>query len=186
MTDIASTPLAQTIQSRRSIKKFTDQPVDKQTILELLEISKWAPDHGVREPWRFLLFLGSGMEKLAEALADYQEHEGSKKPEKIRAQISELPGALLVVNQAEQKVKKWEEDFGAASTLIQNFQLLSWEQNLGMIWKTGDYIYSNRFKQSLGIDPEETIVGMLQLGYFEKIPKAKPRTSIEEKINIFE
>jgi len=42
------------IKSRRSIRKFTGQPVERETILKLLEAAVWAPSAGNGQTWRFV------------------------------------------------------------------------------------------------------------------------------------
>ncbi|MGO4887353.1 nitroreductase family protein [Anaerobacillus sp. MEB173] len=37
-------------------------------ILELLNDAIWAPNHGLREPWRFVVFQGEGKKKFADAV----------------------------------------------------------------------------------------------------------------------
>ncbi|MGJ9385743.1 nitroreductase family protein, partial [Salipaludibacillus sp. CF4.18] len=80
--------------------------------------------------------------------------------------------------------KQWEEDFSATSALIQNFQLSAWENDLGVVWKTNRYNKKQEFLQAVGIKDDEKIVGVLHIGYINKIPEAKPRTRVEEKLTI--
>ncbi len=42
------------IRSRRSIRKFKQGPVPAEVILDMLETAKYAPNHRVTEPWRFI------------------------------------------------------------------------------------------------------------------------------------
>lgn len=175
--------LSAIISERRSISSFSDKPVSEEMIVDLLETAKWAPDHGVREPWRFILCLENGKENLLEAMLAYNSQcKKPKNPEKVRAKIMGPSAHLLVINNAESNQKKWEENFGAASALIQNFQLCAWEQGIGMIWKTGGYVDSDVFKEAMHIDTEETIIGLMQIGYPDHIPAAKPRSSVLNKL----
>lgn len=49
------TNIAKTIRERRSIKAgYIDKEVTQETVLNLLEDAVWAPNHGLREPWRFI------------------------------------------------------------------------------------------------------------------------------------
>lgn len=175
--------LADIITQRRSINSFSDKPVSEEVIIDLLETAKWAPDHGVREPWRFILCLDNGKEHLLEAMLAYNSQcKKPKNPDKIRTKIMGPSAHLLVINNAETNRKKWEENYGAASALIQNFQLCAWEQGIGMIWKTGSYIDNDTFKEAMHIDSDETIIGLMQIGYPDQIPEAKPRTTVLNKI----
>src|SRR6185369_5567149 len=41
------------IQNRRSIKRFTDRPVTREEIEQLLDAATLAPNHKLTQPWRF-------------------------------------------------------------------------------------------------------------------------------------
>jgi coenzyme F420-0:L-glutamate ligase / coenzyme F420-1:gamma-L-glutamate ligase len=43
-------------QSRRSIRKFSEQPVAREDIRRVLEAASWAPSSHNRQPWRFIVF----------------------------------------------------------------------------------------------------------------------------------
>src|SRR6202035_950180 len=68
------------LRSRRSV--FPDQfekgkIIPEEIILELLENANWAPNHKNTEPWRFIVFTGNGLKKLATYQANrYKEREG--------------------------------------------------------------------------------------------------------------
>lgn len=82
--------------------------------------------------------------------------------------------------------KEQDEDYVAECTFVQNFQLAAWEGEIGVIWKTGPYLYNPRFMHEVGVVPGEKIVGVLQVGYPLVIPEAKPRTPIEQKLTIID
>jgi len=45
--------LADLIRSRRTHKSFGPEPVPPETLDELLELARWAPNHHRTNPWRF-------------------------------------------------------------------------------------------------------------------------------------
>jgi coenzyme F420-0:L-glutamate ligase/coenzyme F420-1:gamma-L-glutamate ligase len=47
--------LLEVLRSRRSIRRFSDQPVSRDDIARLLEAAHWAPSNHNRQPWRFLV-----------------------------------------------------------------------------------------------------------------------------------
>ncbi|MDE8564963.1 nitroreductase [Anoxybacillus rupiensis] len=176
--------VAHTIKERRSIKEFKEDPIPKEVICELLNTAVWAPNHGLREPWRFILFVNEGKEKLIDAIA--QESNNGKNIDLLREKLQPIPAHLLVVMQEDPRQKQWEEDLAATSALIQNFQLAAWEKGIGVIWKTGAYIYSPSFRKKVGVEPGEKIVGLLHIGYPASIPQARLRTKAEEKLTVIE
>jgi len=172
-------PLAELIQSRRSIKQFNTDPVSVELLTELLNIAAWAPNHGLREPWRIILFTGEGKRVLANAIV-----EASKKgdPEALAL----IPAFLLIAVKQDPRQKEREEDYAAACTFIQNFQLASWERGLGAAWKTGAYIFNPQFLDTVGVNAGEKLVGVLQVGYPLTTPEARSRTTIEQKLTIID
>ena len=43
------------LRSRRSIRRFADQPISREDLTRLLEAARWAPSNHNRQPWRFLV-----------------------------------------------------------------------------------------------------------------------------------
>ncbi|WP_404430788.1 nitroreductase [Sutcliffiella horikoshii] len=175
--------LAQTIRERRSIKTgYTDKEVTQETVLELLDDAIWAPNHGLREPWRFIFVSSSEKEGFVEKLVKTFSPEMQ---ENRRNYFSQPAAFLIVVMEEDPRQKQWEENFGAVSSLIQNFQLLAWEKMLGVVWKTNPHIYDPRVHKILGVQPGEKIAGFLHMGYFEQVPTKRERKSAESKLTVF-
>src|ERR1700754_133707 len=57
----------------------TGKQVPDEIIWQALENANWAPSHKLTEPWRFTVFTGPGLQKLAEDSARiYKEFAGAK------------------------------------------------------------------------------------------------------------
>ena len=41
------------VRSRRTHKAYRPEPVDAETLDELLDLARWAPNHHLTNPWRF-------------------------------------------------------------------------------------------------------------------------------------
>jgi len=179
------TALSKVIRERRSIKaNYKHDPVTEATVMDILDDAVWAPNHGLREPWRFIFISPEEKDEFVEALV----HTFPKENHETRRQNFQKPAAYLIVVMPEDpRQKQREEDFGAVSCLIHNFQLLAWEQKLGVVWKTNPHIYDPKVRVLLGVSPGEKIVGFLQLGYFdeEDVPKGRQRTNPREKLTRF-
>jgi nitroreductase len=182
---LVDSPISKVIRERRTIREFKSDPISQEIIVELLNDAVWAPNHGLREPWRFVLFQGEGRKTLAEAVIHSMSNEENNKwAEKIMKYALHVPAHLLVIMKEDSRRKEWEEDFSATAALIQNFQLLAWEQRVGVVWRTNEYIWSPTFHQAVGIQSEEKIVGTLHMGYFDNVPKAQKRTRAVDKLTI--
>lgn len=180
--------LKELIRTRRSVKEaYTDQSVTKSTVLSLLNHSVWAPTHGKRQPWRFIFI---SPEDKAQFAHDISRTYSEDMQENREAYLNEPNAHLIVIMQAPKMEKQWDENFGAAASLIQNFSLLAWEQNLGVCWKTNPHIYDNQVRTILNINENEKIVGFLHLGYFdpshyENDAKNRSRISAKEKLTTY-
>src|SRR5262245_53528470 len=71
----------QLVRSRRSV--FPDQfvagkKIDDAIIREILTNALWAPNHGKMEPWRFTVFTGEGLKKLADFQSELYKKEAGE------------------------------------------------------------------------------------------------------------
>lgn len=178
------TDLASLIRARRSVKKgYNHRAVEKSTIVELLDSAVWGPTHGLRQPWRFIFIGADQKESFARKVAATYPEE---KQENREAYLNEPSALLVVIMDVPDNQKQYDENFGATASMIQNFQLLAWEQQLGTVWKTNPHIYDPVVKTILDVQDEEKIVGFIHMGYFDEAPVAKPRKSVEDKFSLFQ
>jgi nitroreductase len=177
------TELAKLIRERRSIKKgYNNKIVSEDIIVELLEDAIWAPTHGMRQPWRFL-FVG------AEQKVDFAKKISSTYPEERQQNredyLNEPSAILVVIMEKGDNQKQQDENFGATACMIQNFQLLAWEQGLGVVWKTNPHIYDPQVEEILQVGDSERIIGFLHMGYFDETPEKKERVPVRDKFQAF-
>src|SRR5690625_234026 len=176
--------LAKVIRERRAVKKgYTDKEVTAEVVKELLEDAIWAPTHGMRQPWRFIFVSNDQKATFAKKIAaTYPENL-----QENREQFLNEPNAFLVVVMQEPEAQKqWDENFGATATMIQNFWLLAWERQLGVVWRTNPHIYHEETKDILGVADHEKVVGFIHLGYFDETPEKRDRIPVDEKFTLFE
>lgn len=66
---IAATP-AEALTTRRSVRAFLPQPVQKETVAKILELAKYAPNGSNIQPWHVFVVQGAARDKIcAEILA---------------------------------------------------------------------------------------------------------------------
>jgi len=180
--------VAALIRERRSIQKYKPDPVALETLTELLDTAVWAPNHGLREPWRFIVFKDEGKQLLTDVIGSFLTQGPWKMdPEAVENRMQYfrgIPLLLLVVMPLHSQQHERDEDFAAASALIQNLQLAAWERGIGVLWRTNPFIAEEEVKEQLGVGREERIVGLLQMGYPEAIPSARPRTPAADRLTV--
>ncbi|PCL93278.1 nitroreductase family protein [Paenibacillus lautus] len=121
--------------------------ISAQSILEVLDDAVWAPNDGLREPWRFIYVTGS------EAAAKLSNSEGYTSS-----------AFLLIIAEHEEDPHKQEEDYAAICCLIQNVQLLVKSRPWNARRSIPEWIYDQDQCKAFGIQPEERVVAVLELG----------------------
>ncbi|MED3387201.1 nitroreductase [Bacillus subtilis] len=174
------------IRSRRSIRKFKQEPVPAAVILDMLETAKYAPNHRVTEPWRFIYVSSeTGKANLINTFAAFSKKSKpdmtEEKLQNFKNTLGRVPGFLLVVFQEDENERARDDDFAATSSLIQNLQLLAWEKGIGMVWKSGKILYDKEVHQAFGLQDNERFAAIIQTGYPDEAPKVKERTPIRER-----
>src|SRR3954470_7625879 len=61
------TSLSELVRARRTTKVFGPEPGDPDTISELLELARWAPNHHLTNPWRFIVLGPRSLARLKDA-----------------------------------------------------------------------------------------------------------------------
>ena len=177
------------ITQRRSIKKFNGQPVDREDLLEIIDDAIWAPNHGNREPWRLVVACGEELFALYDLLRDLTIPKWQDlSSEDLAKQMSKftLPGGyVFVIVPEDARQKERLEDYAAASSMLQNMQLLAWDKGIGSCWKTPGFLDNPKFREALKVQAGERVISMLQVGYFDELPKAKVRKTTADIVTIF-
>ena len=177
--------LAKLIQSRRSIKTFSDRPVDRELLLDLLDVAVYAPNHRLTERWRFVVVDGAARAELIGHLVSDAASRG-KDPVRTAEKLGRVPLFLFVIMKENQDALMRREDFAATSCVVQNFLLLAWEQGLGTHWKT--LPETPALRRLVGLADDEQVVGFVQVGYPAEVPESAPapaarrRRSAREKV----
>lgn len=165
----------QAIQARQSITRFTQDPVPRDKIEQVLESAIHAPNHKITEPWRFHVFEGKGRGEFARARAEMArlmaEAEGEEEelvPGRVsreRKKAFRSPVVVAVISRAGRDEVETLENYAACSAAVQNMQLAAYSLGLGSIWRTGPVAYHPHMREFFGLEKGDRIVAYLYLGY---------------------
>ena len=148
-------------------------------------------DHGRIRPWRFLIIRGAAREKLGRAMAEVQ---ACKNPDVDQATLARtaakpLRAPLIVavigdIDPTHPKIPEIEQVLSAGSA-AQNIMVAAHALGYGCMWKTGGVCYDAGFKQALGIEPHDHIIGFMYLGTADEtaqmeIERPDVRSLVEE------
>lgn len=162
------------IQDRRTIKPedFKPRKVLDDQLKEILNSARWAPTHGMTEPWHFVIFQENALIDLGRFMADTYHHTTSseefnqKKFDKLlnRPQLSSVVIAICMKRQEIEKIPEIEE-IEAVACAVQNMHLTATAYGLGGYWSSGAVCYSEEMKTFLNLQPKDKCLGLFYLGY---------------------
>ncbi|MHB9026531.1 MAG: nitroreductase family protein [Armatimonadota bacterium] len=198
------------IRNRRSIRRFTDEPVSATDLRDLLTLATMAPSISNRQMWRFIVVTGDTREMLyrmverrIDDLSSTQEMVRTpKRVETLRQKAAVLeaaPALIVVVNQGynselekvlvERGLKNEEvqhlfshPDIQSVSALAAFFILAAEERGYGTCWMTDILIAQRDFQAALGLQPDESVLALVAIGKPAETPPAKDRKPIDELI----
>lgn len=162
------------IRRRRTIKPsdMTVKPVSHLHLATILENARWAPTHGMTEPWRFFVFSGESRQRLADFLtATYekltpQAEFRPDKLEKLGAQPLQAPLVIAVGMKRQRGGKIPEiEEVEAVACAVQNMHLTASAIGLAAAWLTPPIVYSEEMREWLGMEPGDKCLGLFYLGW---------------------
>jgi len=177
--------LNEIIRNRVSSNKFTNTKVENNLIIELLDQAVYAPNHKMREPWRFIILEGNGKLNFIQKYLDEIHEEQKDEIKKTMEKVFQAPMVVAFVMPKNSDYSDELEDLQAISAVIQNFLLLLEEQGLGSFWKTPKYIESDLFKEVLGLNTNEIIAGLIMVGYAQSKNLPKPRKKAKDITTIY-
>ena len=134
-----------------------------------------AADHGMMQPWRFLVIEGEGLDHLGELFAQASLHDNPELslPEQhsLKAKPRRAPLILVAIAACRQNPKvPHVEQLLSAGAAVQNMLNAAFAQGVGAFWRTGTMAYHPVVTEGLGVGELEQIVGFLYLGTPAKPP----------------
>ena len=160
----------QAILTRRSIRQYTDEPVQEAVVDELLTAACSAPSAGNEQPWHFVVIRDRN---TREKITHVQPYSGM---------LRDAPVAILVCGDPELEMNQhrgfWVQDCAAAT---QNILIAANAKGLGAVWvgvhPQAEWVAGIR--RILGI-PEHVIpLGLISLGH--PAEKKEPEDRLDRK-----
>jgi len=167
--------LKEIIKNRVSNNKFINAKVESEDIIELLDYAVYAPNHKMREPWRFVILEGLGKSNFIKNYLSEVKENLKEEEKAIMDKVFQAPMVVAFIMPKNNNYADELEDLQAISAVIQNFLLLLEEKGYGSFWKTPKYIESDLFKDVLGVTTHEIIAGLVMVGFVENKNQPKPR-----------
>jgi len=170
------------IESRRSIRKFTERAVTRDEIERLLDAAVLAPNHKLTQPWRFYVLGPESRRAYGLALANRKarkmedEAAANLVREKVSGEHAALPAMIAVAMPIEENAETRDENYAAVMMALQNLALAAVQLGLGTHIKTGAVMEDPAARAAAGVAEGEKIVATINVGEAAEVPTPKDRT----------
>jgi nitroreductase len=159
--------LLEGIYTRRSVREFIEQTVEREQLLEIIKAGTWAPSGLNNQPWRFVTVQSAGIRKELAKLTKYH------------AVIESAPAciAVFVDKSAMYNETKDHQSMGAC---LQNMLLAAHALGLGAVW-LGEILKSaEKVRELLGVAADMELMAVVVVGHPAGKSGTSSRKGVEE------
>ncbi len=162
-------PVLEAIYSRRSVREYTDEPVEDQQVLEIIRAGMWAPSGLNNQPWRFAIVKEPGLKAKFEPLTKY-------------SRIIKSARVLLPVFIDKEAMYHPVKDHQAIGACLENMLLAAHSMGLGAVW-LGEILKSDReIRNLLGLGDNLELMAVIALGHPARRDQKSRRRDMDELI----
>jgi nitroreductase len=162
--------LEEAIRTRRTHKAYAREPIDRETLDELFELARWAPNHHLTNPWRFRVLGPQSLERLKAATNDPV----------AAAKFDRAPTLVVVSATRSGDPVADEEDLLAAACAAFLLLLAAHGRGLAGYWRTPAVLRTPDGSAAVGVPAGERVLGLLHLGHPRQDPRVPERTPVAD------
>lgn len=206
--------LFDSIQGRKSIRRFKQAPVPGEDIKKILDAGRRAPSANNTQPWSFIVVknrtvlqqMADAARQMIDRMIPYAESE--KQAQRLAAYkgtyftfFENAPVVIAVLMESydagtdrvlakmgysPEDIKRLRPLPGLQSVAaaIENMLLAIHALGYGSCWMTGPLVAQETFEKLLGFGKEKSIAALLPVGVPDENPPARPRKPLEEIMRV--
>jgi nitroreductase len=161
--------LIEAIDTRSSAGRLSEPGPTPEHLDLILNAARRAPDHGRLKPWHLIVLDGSAKEQFAAAAAEAKRRRNpALTDEQVMADREKMlrsPTIIIVGCSVREHPKVPEiEQIVAVGAAAENLFLAAHGLGYGVMWKTGAAAYDPDVKTTLGLKPNDHIIGIIHVG----------------------
>jgi nitroreductase len=145
-------PIIEAIKTRRSIRKFTKEPVSDELLDQILESALWAPSGKNNQPWKFAVIRDSIIRRSLASFTHYGD------------MIQNAPVCIAVFLDRS-RVYDRTKDVQAVGASIQNMLLTLHSMGLGGVWLGEILKNKEKVSELLGAEKGLELMAIVALGH---------------------
>jgi nitroreductase len=153
------------IYTRRSVRQYTDQPVDREHLFEIVRAGMWAPSGLNNQPWRFVIVRDPGVKLKLAKQTNYDY-------------IIEGASACIAVFMDKSVMYHEVKDHLAMGACLQNMLLAAHGLGLGAVWLGEILKNAGAVRGLFSLPGNLELMAVVALGH----PSTKKRSSTRKDI----
>jgi nitroreductase len=210
-----STWLLDLMHTRRSVRRFSAEPVPREILERILSAAITAPSASNKQPWRFFVVTDRArIDRMAAAVRSAVDEIASHVPSESEAPLRaygdyftrfELAPVVIAVlhrgmsllsnlvdsglgDEARARIARMERDSGliGASLAIQNLLLMAHAEGLGASGMTGPLVADAEIKKILEVPESWGIAALVPIGYPAEEPAPPSRKPLGKVVRWIE
>ena len=185
--------LIETINNRRSIRKYKDIDISKDVIEDLINSARLAPSAKNRQPWKFMIVKGTIKNKIADIMLEQLKKSEVSLERKLYNSNSSVKATAYIIKEApililvfKPKEDNWiigdSLSIGAA---IENICLRATDLGLGSLW-IRDIAYTQKQIAELVNKKNMELISAISIGLSNENPRQRPRKKMNEILEWYE
>lgn len=158
LAQLPSADFWEVLYGRRSIRKFTDQPVEPELVDQVMHAGIWAPSSCNYQMWDLVAVTDPGVNATLAGLS---------------TQMANAPVNIVISYGRDFSEEAWA-NIQSASALIQNMSLAAHALGLGTFWitQTGG---AEEVREVVGLPYDRMVIAVLALGHPKVTPRRGPK-----------
>jgi nitroreductase len=164
-----NSPVLDAIYQRRSIRTFTNEPVERDQLREIVKAGIWAPSGLNNQPWRFAIVTDPALRAEIAKETRYSH-------------IVLAAPAIIAVYLDEASMYDAVKDHQAAGACIENMLLAAEALGLGAVWLGQILQNKENVRQLLGLREGLDLMAVIAIGHPDRHDQQSSRKPIEHFI----
>ena len=160
------------VRGRRTHKAYAPEPVARETLDELFELARWAPNHHLTNPWRFRVLGPDSLARLKAAVGP----EGATK-------LDRAPTLVVCSSIGGEDPIEAEENLLATGCAAYIVLLCAHAFGLAGYWRTPGILRTPEGRAAVGMGEGEHFVSLIHLGkpiQEQRTPAREPAENVVE------
>jgi nitroreductase len=149
----AAVDVEEAIRTRRTHKVYGPDPVSRETLDDLFELARWAPNHNLTNPWRFRVVGPESLARLKDAAGEEAAAKLDRAPTLVVASVVESGDPI-----------QDEEDHAAAAVAAYIVLLAAHARGFAGYWRTPAVLRTPEGRAAVRVPDGERVIGLLHLG----------------------